>query len=132
MLANLKALAAAVLNAGGTMPAFVMNPLQAIAVAFASNGLPYAVVDSAEMEAGTVIAVDAPSFASAIGRAEVDASRDAAVHEEDSAPQPINAGTMATPIRSFFQTDTIGVRVLMDAAWGLPTGRTAWIEGVSW
>ena len=137
MRADLRTLAAAVIAAGGTSPIFITNPLQGIGLGFAVNNSFPAVISSAGLPGGTVIAVDAASFASAIGPALVDASRDATVHEEDAVPLPLATGpqgsaVMAAPIRSMFQTDTVGLRCLLDATWAIPPGRAQWMQGVVW
>jgi hypothetical protein len=68
---------------------------------------------------------------------DVSVSREAAYHA-DTVPQPLSAaGTPATvsaPIRSLFQTDCIGIKLSMQASWGLrATGAVAVISsGLTW
>ena len=41
--------------------------------------------------------------------------------------------TTADPVRSFFQTATIGVRMRMDVSWKMRrSGMVQWIDGTSW
>ncbi|MEJ7011146.1 phage major capsid protein [Sinorhizobium meliloti] len=132
MRADLAKLAGEIVAGGGTSPAFVMNPQQAVSLGFVPS-FTYPVIDTPTVPAGTVIAVDAPSFISGNGAAVVDASKDATIHEEDTTPQPIVAGgTAASPTRSLWQTDSLACRVILEVAWGLPAGRSAWMGGVKW
>ncbi|MCA1365811.1 phage major capsid protein [Bradyrhizobium sp. BRP14] len=132
MRSDLARLAAEIVAGGGTGPVvYIVNPTQMASFGFLPN-FAYPVVDTASVPAGTVIAVDGPAFISGNGAAVVDASKDAVLHE-DTAPAPIvTGGTAASPSRSLWQTDTIGVRVILETAWGIPAGRSAWMEGVKW
>ncbi|MDW9370171.1 phage major capsid protein [Sinorhizobium meliloti] len=131
MRADLAKLAGEIMAGGGTMPVFLVSPVQMTSFGFLPN-IAYAVVDTPAVPAGTVIAVDGPAFISGNGAAVVDASKDATIHE-DTAPAPIVAGgTAASPTRNLWQTDTLAVRVILEVAWGLPAGRSAWMEGVKW
>lgn len=93
-------------------------------------------VESTTVPAGRLIAIRNSDFATAMGDApEFDISEQATVHMEDAAPAEIvNAsGTVADPVRSFFQTATIGVRMLMDVSWKMRrSGMVQWIDGTSW
>jgi hypothetical protein len=51
---------------------------------------------------------------------QIDASRDAVVHMEDSAPATnIGLDVMATPLRSMFQTDSVSLRLRWRISWAL-------------
>lgn len=94
-------------------------------------------VESTSATAGRLIAMRNSDFATAMGDApEFDVSEQATVHMEDTAPLEIVSGTgptTADPVRSFFQTATIGVRMLMDVSWTMRrTGMVQWINGTSW
>jgi HK97 family phage major capsid protein/HK97 family phage prohead protease len=93
-------------------------------------------LESTNVPVGRLIALRASDFATALGDApEFDVSEQATVHMEDTTPLEVvsAAGTVADPIRSFFQTATIGVRMLMDVAWKMRrTGVVQWIDGVTW
>ncbi|WP_323130491.1 hypothetical protein [Sinorhizobium medicae] len=86
----------------------------------------------------TVIAVDAADFASATGdMPEYDVSDQATIHEEDTTPLPIVGGggtpVTASPVRSLWQTASIGVRMLLDMNWSMRrAGMVAWMENVTW
>jgi len=94
-------------------------------------------LESTTVPAGRLIALRASDFATALGDApEFDVSEQATVHMEDTTPLEIVSGTgptTADPVRSFFQTATVGVRMLMDVAWKMRrTGMVQWIDGVTW
>lgn len=72
------------------------------------------------MTAGRLIAIRNSDFYTATGDApEFDINETATVHMEDTTPLEIVSGTatMADPVRSFYQTATVGVRMLMDVSW---------------
>jgi len=93
-------------------------------------------LESTTVTAGRLIAIRNSDFATALGDApEFDVSEQATVHMEDTTPLELvsAAGTVADPTRSFFQTATIGVRMLMDVAWKMRrSGMVQWIDGTSW
>lgn len=94
-------------------------------------------LESTTATAGRLIALRNSDFATALGDApEFDVSEQATVHMEDSSPLEIVSGTgptTADPVRSFFQTATIGVRMLMDVSWKMRrSGMVQWIDGTSW
>jgi hypothetical protein len=64
------------------------------------------------------------------GAPQINASTASIVHENTD-PQPIvlDNGVSATPVRSFFQSDTVGLRLRWFIAWALraPTA-IAWIQ----
>jgi hypothetical protein len=54
---------------------------------------------------------------------------------EDTTPLEIvdASETEAGPVRSFFQTDTMGIRMIMDVAWKMKrSGMVRWIDGTTW
>lgn len=93
-------------------------------------------LESTTVTAGRLIAIRNSDFATALGDApEFDVSEQATVHMEDTTPLELVSagGTVADPTRSFFQTATIGVRMLMDVAWKMRrSGMVRWIDGTSW
>ncbi len=95
----------------------------------------YPVFASTALPAGTVIAVERSSFVSSYDAVpEFSASLGATVHMESSAPTDlVVSGVAATPTKSFFQTDVIGLKMVLRAAWGLRNSQhVAIVEGVSW
>lgn len=127
----------------------IMNPAQALALAMMpgpGNGMfgwaeplmsRLTIIESTNATAGRLIAIRNSDFATALGDApEFDVSEQATVHMEDTTPLEIVSGTgptTADPVRSFFQTATIGVRMLMDVSWKMRrTGMVQWIDTTSW
>jgi hypothetical protein len=154
MVADLKALIGAITTSrGGRNIAVLINPAQGLAINFAQNGndeflfastdelgrrVGVTFIPSPTVPPGTLIAVDAADFASAAGDApEYDVSDQATIHEEDTTPLPIGSvgtpATVAAPVRSLWQTASIGVRMLLDMNWAMRrAGMVAWVEDVTW
>lgn len=151
VVADLKALLAPfyAANAGDNITV-LMNPAQGLALSMmpgpgAAGEFGWAapltsrlnIIESTSVTAGRLIALRNSDFATALGDApEFDVSEQATVHMEDTTPLEIVSGTgptTADPVRSFFQTATIGVRMLMDVAWKMRrSGMVQWIDGTSW
>ena len=141
MIADLKALVAAITAAGGGGRgpiAVLVNPAQALALSFAQTttgnflfqdqaqaaskfGIRFIV--SATVPAGRVIAVDAADFATAMGDTPRFAvSTEATLHEEDTTPLALGtgaqgSGVLAVPMRSLFQTDAVAIRMSLYVSW---------------
>jgi HK97 family phage prohead protease len=132
-------------------PCFIMNPQQVMSAGLtpapssgvfpfdtstgALNGWP--IIDSGTVPLGTVIAMDAADFVSAGETPQFSVSDQATVHEEDTTPLPIvgPGGTPVTanPVRSLWQTDSLGLRLILNMNWALRrTGMVAVINGVTW
>jgi HK97 family phage prohead protease len=98
----------------------------------------YPVIQSANVPADMMFLVDAADFVSVTGdQPRFDVSDQATLHLDDTTPLPISTtgspNTVAAPVRSLWQTDTIGVRMLMDLNWGLRrTGVVAWTQTMTW
>lgn len=95
------------------------------------------IIESTHATPGCLIALRNSDFATALGDApEFDISEQATVHMEDTTPLEIVSATgpaTADPVRSFFQTATTGVRMLMDMSWKMRrSGMVQWINGTSW
>jgi hypothetical protein len=82
--------------------------------------------------------VDAEDFISVTGDSpRFDVSDQATLHMEDTTPLQIGTvgapATVAAPARNLFQTDCLGIRMLMDINWGLRrTGIVAWTQTMTW
>lgn len=126
----------------------VMNPAQALSIAmmdgpdnnagwFSGISSRVNIVESTHATAGRLIALRNSDFYTAVGDApEFDINETATVHMEDTTPLEIVSGTgptTADPVRSFYQTATVGVRMLMDVSWvmGRPS-MVQWIDGTSY
>lgn len=126
----------------------IMNPAQALSIAmmdgpqnnagwFANIASRVNIVESTYATAGRLIAIRNSDFYTATGDApEFDINETATVHMEDTSPLEIVSGTgptTADPVRSFYQTATVGVRMLMDVSWvmGRPN-MVSWINGTTY
>ncbi len=98
----------------------------------------YPIIDSGTVPLGTVIVVDAADFVTVGGEApRFEISDQATLHEEDSVPLPIHAGSApgvaANPVRSLWQTDSLALRLILPMNWTLRrTGVVAWTQNVTW
>jgi len=126
----------------------VMNPAQALSIAmmdgpdnnagwFSGISGRVNIVESTYATAGRLVALRNSDFYTAMGDGpEFDINETATVHMEDTTPLEIVSGTgptTADPVRSFYQTATVGVRMLMDVSWvmGRP-GMVAWVDGTTY
>jgi hypothetical protein len=117
-------------------PVLVMNTMRAATVSIYAPALAVPVIVAPAMATDSIAAIDAASFASAMGVPEFMTDEDAAVHEE-TVPLPLSAtGTpnvSAAPTRSLWQTASIGIRTLLDVDWSLRrSNAVALINGVLW
>lgn len=94
------------------------------------------IVESTHATAARLVALRASDFAGAGGDPEFDVSEQATLHMEDTTPLEIVSGTgptTADPVRSLWQTASVGVRMLMDVSWTMRrTSMVQWIDGTSW
>jgi len=157
MIADITALMAPISAArGGSDLVLLMNPAQALKLSWVvtpngdfifadiQNGSlrNLSVITSTTVPAGMLIMVDAAEFASVTGDApEFDVSDVATIHEEDTTPLPIVGGTVqppvigsiAAPVRSLWQTASIGVRMMVDMNWTMRRANmVTWMTGVTW
>lgn len=136
-IADLQAIASAVLTGGGKALTLIMNPVQALGLADLARLPP--ILESYEVPPGRVIGLDAGSFVGLVERVSLDVSDEALLVMRDDAgqvvgdPSPPPALTdVGTPVRSLWQTAARGLRVLADADWALPAGRVAYVDSVAW
>jgi len=157
MIADIKALIAPIVAArGGRDLVLLMNTAQSLSLSWVvtpngefvfadvSDGTlrNLTVITSTTVPAGMLIMVDAAEFASVTGDApEFDVSDVATIHEEDTTPLPIVGGTaqppvigsIAAPVRSLWQTASIGVRMMVDMNWTMRRANmVSWMTGVTW
>jgi hypothetical protein len=129
---NLVAVVSAVAPvAGNGAVAVVVSPTQSVAInLLLPRQPPFAVLTSATLAPGSIIAVALNALVSAVeGPPQIDASRDALVHEETGPRQDIGGGIMATPLRSYFQSDTVGLKLRWLISWALRDPRgVAWMQ----
>jgi HK97 family phage prohead protease len=125
----------------------VMNPAQGLAISlmdgptnnaawFSEIAKRVTIVESTHATAGRLVALRSSDFATATGDVpEFEVSNQATIHMEDASPAEIVAAgpTAAAPVRSFWQTDSMGVRMVMDVSWKMArTGMVQWIDGTSY
>lgn len=134
-------------------PVWIMNPVNALAISVTQNAggdFPFAaeinqnrfqgypVILSSTVTADMVIMVDAADFVAIEGgMPRFDVSDQATVHLEDTTPLAIGTAgtpnTVAAPVRSLFQTDSMALRMIMPINWGMRrSGVVAWTSSVTW
>lgn len=134
-------------------PTWIMNPVQAVAIGLAQNSGGdftfaseiqqgrfggYPVIQSATVTAGMVILIDAADYVSVEGDSPMySVSDQATLHMEDTAPLPIAStgapNTVAAPVRSLYQTDSLALRMILPLNWALlRTGSVSWTQAVTW
>jgi hypothetical protein len=122
-------------NGGGLEPVIVAAPAQAAALRMWRQADFFPILASVALPAGTVVAVEASSFVSGLdGVPQFDISKGATYHEEDTTPTDIVVGGVAAnPTRNLFQTDVIGLRMILNASWGMRNPKhVAIASGVTW
>lgn len=68
------------------------------------------------LAAKSVLAVATRALVAALDPPRIDASQDAVVHEHTSA-DAIGGGSPANPVRSYFQTDSVSLRLRWPISW---------------
>ena len=93
-------------------------------------------IESTNVPANRLIAMRVSDFVGAGGNPEFDVSEQATIHMEDTTPLEIVSGTgptTADPVRSLWQTASVGVRMLLDVSWTMRrTGMVQWVDTTSW
>ena len=136
-------------------PAWLMNPVDVLAIELMqANSLPgvmpfkeevargtllgYPIIQSTTVVQDTMILVDAADFITATGDdVRFDVSDQAVLHMEDTTPAAIGTvGTppvVAAPARSLWQTDSIGIRMILPMNWALRrSGMVAYTNAMTW
>jgi hypothetical protein len=107
----------------------LVNAQQLVSITAFAPGLAAMAIPAPALAAGMLVMIDAASFASAVGTIDFSVSQNPAIHM-DSAPQAVMT---AAPVRSLWQTASIGVRMLLDMNWTMRrTGSVSWMTGVTW
>jgi hypothetical protein len=115
----------------------VANPSQATALALQPRSGELRVWSTRALAAGTVVAVDVNGFISAMSPLpRIEATGQAIAHFDDSSPLPIGTPgappTVAAPVRSAYQTDTVLVKMVLSASWAVRPGAVAFISSTTW
>lgn len=117
---------------------FMVGPDGALGDWFARARARFNFVESTHATAARLIAIRAQDFASAVGGVEFEMSNSATLHMEQTQADVehiVTSGTAAgaSPVRSLFQTDTKGIRMVWDLNWRMMRqGMVQWIDGTSW
>jgi hypothetical protein len=95
------------------------------------------VIVSSTVPAGVVIALDAADFFSATGDdPRFDVSDQATLHMEDTTPLAIGTAgappTVAAPVQSMFQTDTLALRMILPMSWAMRRAVQVERTAVTW
>jgi hypothetical protein len=133
LLADLAALVKA-LDAPSTDVVFAMPPSNyLVASALLPSGFGYALAATTALPTGTVVAVDPQGVAAALSaEPRLSLAEGSAVHEEDAPAPIVSGGVTASPVRSLFQTNMLGLRMIADTGWVARTGAVAFTTGVKW
>lgn len=118
--------------AAATNPVLIANPIQATRYGlYGASGPP--MIASEFVPAGTVIALDAGDFVVGYDSTSfnIDVSDESLIHESDAAEPIVDSSVIASPVRSLYQTDCAGLRLIEGLDWGL-TSPAAVITDVSW
>lgn len=112
-------------------PVLIMNIAQAFAARL-QNYRDIIPIIPASVEPGTVLMLDAGDFACAGGQVpRLEVGTKAALHFEDTAPEHLFPG--ATPVRSLWQEDLLGLRMILEVDWCLRRpGVASYMKGVHW
>jgi HK97 family phage major capsid protein len=152
LVADLKAITANILTltlGHIRTPVWLMNPQQINSIKLTVNALGafvfreeitagmllgFPVIDSGTVPVGTIGLVDAADFVSVGAEApRFEISDQATLHMEDTTPLPIvDGGVPAAPVRSLWQTDSLGLRLILPINWTMRRPITALISGVTW
>jgi hypothetical protein len=135
--ADIGALVEALANAGaGLEPVIVAAPAQATVLKMWRQEENFDIFASLALPSGTVVAVERSSFVSGFDGLPRFSTADAVtVHMEDTAPKDIvgTTGAVATPVKSFFQVDVFGLKMILQASWVIRNpAHVAIVENVTW
>jgi hypothetical protein len=123
-------------NGGGLEPVIIAAPAQAASLRMWRQSDFYSILASVALAAGTVVAVESSSFVSGLdGLPEFSTSKGATLHYEDTSPTDIvsSGGAVAAPVKNLFQTDVIGLKMILRASWAMRNAKhVSIVEGVTW
>jgi Phage capsid family len=132
-LGTLAALVAPV--CGNTLPVFICSPKQATAIRTRIPNIGYTVLTSSALAAGTIVCIAPAAIVSVMGPPRIQVARDATLHMDSAATaiSTVTTAPFAVPLRSSYQTATIGLRVVMEIGFGLRSATgLAWTQSVVW
>lgn len=134
--ADVLKLAGAVTDVAGPNIVFVASPSEWIKITLRPRECPFPVLPSAALPTGTLMAVATNALAVAFDPVpEFEVASEGLLHMND-APAQIGTETgVAAPSQSLFQTDSLGLRLILGASWALRAPAAvsvAVVEGVTW
>jgi hypothetical protein len=139
LVADFTALITAIKPVAGSQIAVVCSPDNFLKLTMRpQSNFPYPFLESSGLPAKTVLAVATNALAVAFGDEPTFKISDSATfHMEDTTPQQlVAAGTppvVAAPQTSLFQTDSLGLRLILPMSWCLRVaGAVAWVSGTTW
>lgn len=138
MTSDIMKLVAAVAPVAGASPiVLIASPVQAYRLRLHPNiGNAFQIFASAGLAANTLIAIASNCFVSALGEVpRIEEAREATLHMSDTPAQLVTGTTptVATPSRSLWQTDSVGLRIILDISFALRNiGGLAWMTSTLW
>jgi Phage capsid family len=137
MVDDLTAIVHAVARIAGAGPVvLVAAPEQAASLALRYlKQLDYALLPSAALPAGTVIAIATNALASAFGGVpQIEANRETEIVINDVPGEVVTVGGMSgAPIASMFHTDRVALKIGLSTNWvARAANAVAWVSGVTW
>jgi hypothetical protein len=138
MRQDLGKLAAAVAAVAGEQIAFVAHPATSLKLRLmAGDQFSYPIYSSGQIAQTTIICVGLNVLASAVGsNMRIDVARDTTLHMETAPTQGLVEGgafQAGANVRSLWQTDAVGIKIVLNVSWGLrdPAG-AAFISNLTW
>lgn len=125
---------------GGAKVILFVPPAKAAVLPILAPGFALEVVATPALAAtNTVVALDPAGFAYAFGPdPRIDTSSETLIHVEADAPLQISSGaqgsaTLATPVRSMYQTQSTAIRLILQIAWCMRApGLVQFIPSATW
>jgi hypothetical protein len=138
MIEDMTALAEAVAIVGGPI-VYVAAPARSMKMMLWSYREIYPIFGSPALAPNDLMAIAVKGLASAVDAVpEIEASKVATLHMEDTAPLPIIGGTPGSPVpaaptRSLWQTNAVGIKIRFHVDWVLRDTRAlAWTTISGW
>jgi hypothetical protein len=136
---DLGLLAAAVAPIAGDQVAFVAAPGTALKIRLALGGADWAypIFSSGQVASTTVIAVALNALVAATGTdIRIDVGKEMTLHFENAPTQQLVEGgafQAGASVRSLWQTDSIGIKLVLPVSWGLrDAAGIAVVTGINW
>lgn len=136
MREDMKALAAAVADGGGTGAlAIILHPKQAATLQLIAPNFPWQVWPSRVVPEGRVIALDPGAFAAGFGDSvDITTTATATLHMSTTPAEIVSSTgpTAADPVRALFQTDSVAVRLIVEIVFAMRGRAISYADGVTW